>query len=243
MYLKWKENTITDFSDEHIESLYNQGYFFGRTGRGEMYQTRSLRIDLSKFALSSENRRILRKTESLNLTSHTLPYEQYHWSIGKLAKDFYDTKFGPGTMSANKVREMMTDPDKSNFNTVLVYTLSPYQGEPEGVNSKTNEGNTKDPSQPPLLGEECVAGYCIALETKNLTHYSYPFYDLDSELKNLGMGMMLKAILHAQEAHKTHIYLGSFQRPGDVYKLQFSGLEWFDGEQWKTDINELKQCI
>jgi len=224
MYLKWQEQTIADFSDKNIESLYDQGYFFGRTGRGEIYQTRSLRINLSKFKLSSENRRILRKTEDLQLSAFSLPYDKYHWSIGKLAKDFYDTKFGPGTMSANKVREMMTDADKSNFNTTFVYAV------------------TLSDSEEPLSLKNIV-GYCISLETTNLIHYSYPFYNLNAELKNLGMGMMLRAIIHAQEAKKQYIYLGSFQRPGDVYKLQFTGLEWFDGKQWKTNLDELKKCI
>ena len=92
-YLKWSEKTITDFSDKSLSSLYNEGYLFGRTGRGEMYQTRSLRIDLSKFELSSENRRILRKTENVVVEKQSLPDPNYHWSIGKLGKDFYTKKY------------------------------------------------------------------------------------------------------------------------------------------------------
>jgi hypothetical protein len=53
-----------------------------------MYQTRSLRIDLSKFELSSENKRILKKNNSLLLTTYSLPYPDYYWQIGKLGKEF-----------------------------------------------------------------------------------------------------------------------------------------------------------
>ena len=53
MYLTWAEKTITDFSDANINSLYNEGYVFTRIGKGVMQQTRSVRIDLSKFELSS----------------------------------------------------------------------------------------------------------------------------------------------------------------------------------------------
>ena len=52
--------------------------------------------------------------------------------------------------------------------------------------------------------------------------------------------MMLKAIVWAKENGKKYVYLGSFQRPTDIYKLQFSGLEWFDGNTWQTDLNGLK---
>lgn len=210
MYLKWDEKTITDFSDEHISRMYNDGYLFGRTGRGEMYQTRSVRIDLSKFELSSENRRILRKTDGLTLEVVKLPYSDYHWEIGKMAKDFYETKFGKGTFSANKVKELLTDGEKSNFNRLFTY---------------------------------CDRGYAICYENDDMLHYSYPFYDLDVENKNIGMGMMLKAIMYAKENDKKYIYPGSFSRPTDTYKLQFKGLEWFDGKKWNDDLDELKKTV
>lgn len=55
--------------------------------------------------------------------------------------------------------------------------------------------------------------------------------------------MMLKAILYAKELKKDYIYLGSAQRPTDTYKLQFTGLEWFDGQEWQTDQKALKQIL
>jgi arginyl-tRNA--protein-N-Asp/Glu arginylyltransferase len=251
MYLRWKQQIITDFSEKNINAMYNRGFVFTRVGKGVMDQTRSLRIDLTKFEMSSENRRILRKTEYLDLSLEHLPLADYHWSIGKKAKDFYDTKFGEGTFSANKVKELLTA-NESNFNRLFVYS-SPYQGELEGVdrsnkesvNKKSSDISPKDPSQPPLIGEENrTIGYCIARETDELIHYSYPFYELRTlnfELKNIGMGMMLRAIIHAKEHGKKYIYLGSFQRPTDIYKLQFAGLEWFDGESWSGDLERLKK--
>ena len=78
-----------------------------------------------------------------------------------------------------------------------------------------------------------------------MLHYSYPFYNLEPKnLKpNLGMSMMLSAIVYAKENNKKYIYLGSFQRPTDTYKLQFKGLEWFDGEKWSDDLEKLKQTL
>lgn len=211
MYLSWKEETINDFDDKTIEQMYGDGFVFTRIGKGAMNQTRSLRINLNKFELSSENRRILGKTEDLNLFVDTIPYAKYDWTIHKIGKDFYEKKFGEKTFSAQKIKELITDKYKSNFNKLFVYTK-----------------------------DEKSVGYCITLETKNILHYCYPFYDLNLNYPNIGMGMMLKAVVWAKENDKKYIYLGSFQRPADTYKLQFSGLEWFDGERWNDDLGELK---
>ncbi|MBU2542864.1 hypothetical protein KJ785_04880 [Patescibacteria group bacterium] len=222
MYLKWKEQYISDFSDENINSLYNQGYIFGRPAKGYMYQSRSLRIDLNKFELSSENKRILRKTENLRLTTYDLPLSDYHWSIGRLAKDFYETKFGKDTFSANKIKELLTS--EHNFNKLMGFVIP---SEAEGSLSEAQNTNN-------------MVGYCIALETDNIIHYSYPFYNLKSEIKNLGMSMMLNTIIHAKKNDKKYIYLGSAKDAKAKYKLQFKGLEWFDGEKWSEDLEELK---
>lgn len=211
-YLKWQEKIITDFSENNINTLYHEGYLYTRLDKGAMNQTRSLRVDLSKFKLTSENRRVLKKTEDLELSIVSLPYPKYHWSIGKLAKNFYTTKFGKGIFSANKMKEILTNPKKSNFNRLFIYSTK----------------------------ENARIGYCVALETNELIHYCYPFYDLNSSSPNLGISMMLRAIMYVKKHGKKYMYLGSFQRPGDTYKLQFAGMEWWDGKVWKNDLIELK---
>ena len=216
MYLSWDKKTIADFSDENINSLYENGFLFTRQGKGEMYQTRSLRIDLSKFELNSENRRVLRHVENINLEAHSIPYADYHWGIHKLGKDFYETKFGEKTFSAQKIKELITEPEKSNFDKLLVYRQSE---------------------------DNLAIGFVICKETKELLHYCYPFYDLSIEIKTLGLGMMTKAIILAKEQNKKYVYLGSASRPTDTYKLNFAGVEWFDGKIWQTDLEKLKSEI
>ncbi len=244
-YFCWDKKTINDFSAENINSLYNQGFVFVRTGRGDMEQTRSLRIDLKKFKLSSENKRILKKTEGLELQTTPLPYSNYHWSIGKLAKDFYAKKFGDGTFSANKAKELLTDKEKSNFNTLLNYVISSEMSKANVVERSHDNLDKQGDFSTPLHSarNDNTIGYCITYETNEMLHYCYPFYNLEIELPNLGMGMMLRAIIYAQEKGKKYIYLGSFQRPTDVYKLQFEGLEWWNGKNWNNDCEELKKTL
>lgn len=212
-YLRWDEKVITDFSEENISNMYDRGYVFTRIGKGVMHQTRLIRIDLSKFKLSSENRRIIKKFDNIKFKQTNLPFSEYKWTVAKLAKDFYDTKFSLGIMSAAKVKDLLTDPTKSNFNKLLIYS--------------------KDGAD---------IGYCISYESGSILHYSYPFYDLES-IKDMGMGMMLNAIQYSQERGLRYIYLGSLQRPTDTYKLQFTGTEWFDGNIWKDDIAEVKTLL
>ena len=224
MYLTWAEQTITDFSEENINSLYNEGFLFTREGRGKMYQTRSVRIDLSKFELSSENRRVLKKIEDLRLKIEDLPMKNYNWEIGKLAKDFYEIKFGKGIFSANKIKELLTDKAKSNFNKLFVYSkISDFRFQVSDYDS--------------------AEGHCICYDNGEILHYCYPFYNLNSTILNLGIGMMLQAIIWAKENNKKYVYLGSAKDAKARYKLQFKGLEWFDGKEWKTNLEELKQQI
>jgi arginyl-tRNA--protein-N-Asp/Glu arginylyltransferase len=215
-YYKTDQITITDLSQQAIEEKYDEGYVFTRLGSGIMNQTRSLRINLNEFELTSENKRILKHNEELSITESPIPmtFDEYDWEISKLAKEFYETKFGSKTFTANKARELLTNPFKSNYNVLMTYML-----------------------------DLKPVGYVIAFQTEKMFHYAYPFYQLDKINSNLGMGMLLKAILHAIEGKKMYFYLGSATKPEDKYKLQFTGLEWSNGRVWNKDIAEIKKII
>ena len=244
-YLKWEEKTITDFSNENINKLYSKGFVFTRRDKGVMNKTRSVRINLEKFELSSENKRVLRKTEDLNLEVKPIPYSGYSWKIGKLGKDFYEEKFGKGTFSANKIKELLTNEEKSNFNLLFEYSLPLSKGELEGV--AENRQTTPNPCLPAgntSLERMGTIGYCICHETNEILHYSYPFYKLDTNNPNTGMGMMTRAVEWAKENGKKYIYLGSASSSKSLYKFQFKGIEWFDKEDgWTSDIQKLKACL
>jgi arginyl-tRNA--protein-N-Asp/Glu arginylyltransferase len=244
-YLHWDEKTITDFSADAVASLYDRGYVFTRLGKGVMHQTRSVRIDLSKFKLSSENRRILKKIFDIEIAHENIPYHDYSWPVAKLAKDFYSVKFDrlkssdtaitvvthkKAIMGAAKVKEILTSATKSNFNSLLIY----------------DQKRTKKVFAGQVMTERL--GYAICYENESMLHYCYPFYELDKSPKDMGLGMIIRAIEYAKTARKRYVYLGSLQRPSDIYKLQFSGIEWFDGNHgkngmWQTDIEAAKEIL
>jgi len=120
------EEIVADFANtDLISEKYSQGFLFGRKSAGYLYQTCSLRIDLSKFVPSSENRRVLKKYET-NIVLHKLPFsvEFESWKIQKLAVDFYHNKFQAVDFSANKLRELL----KTNyhFNLLLDFNSTGY---------------------------------------------------------------------------------------------------------------------
>lgn len=210
-YLRWNEKTISDFSDNNVSDMYNHGYVFTRIGKGVMHQTRSARIDLKKFEPSSENRRIIRKGESVIIGKCPIPYGDYSWKIAKMAKVFYEIK-ADGAFSANKIKEIIIS--NQNFNIFLIF-------------KKNNVPH----------------GYAICYENPSMLHYSYPFYDLETAPKDMGLIMMNKVIADAKSRGLSYVYLGSLQRPTDTYKLQFEGLEWFDGKKWSSDIEKVKELL
>ncbi len=218
-YFKTDELSIPLLNQEEVTQNYNNGFVLTRTAKGNMIQTRSLRINLANFELNSENRRILRKNDNLKLEVQNLPLENYSWEIHALGKTFYTQKFGDGTMSASKIKEMFQEPDKSNMNSVFIYTY--------------NEVNK-------------TLGYCLSYINNEMIHYAYPFYDLNiPKENNLGIAMMTKAIEWAKTSNKKYIYLGSVVEPSSKYKLQFEGLEWFDTEkkEWSTNLQNLKELL
>ena len=150
-YQFWQKINIDDSSGGFVENKYDQGFVFVRP-KNEMHQVRSLRVNLENFTPSSENRRILRKTEDFQIRIETLPLENYNWIIHKTGAEFYKQRFGDNIFSANKVKELITQPQNSNFNSIIICR-----------DQKTNQD----------------IGWCISHQTKNIFHYTYPFYNLD----------------------------------------------------------------
>lgn len=229
-YFQTDQITIKSFEETVINEKYNQGFVFTRINKGVMNQTRSLRIKLQDFTLSSENRRVLKHTPNVEITEIPLPIylENYDYSIQKMAKDFYQNKFGEQLFSANKIKELLTDDQKSNFNSLLKYSINSINSDSISV-TYTSE----------------LLGYCIIYKNSKIMHYCYPFYQFEKFTNNYGLSMMINAITYAKRLELEYFYIGSATRPPDKYKLDFIGLEWFDTDvqKWTKDIKTLKELL
>ena len=63
---------------DDVGKIYASGFLPIRSLPDVYYLSRSLRVDLSQFSLSSENRRILKKTE--NFSAELLPLAQFFYN-------------------------------------------------------------------------------------------------------------------------------------------------------------------
>lgn len=210
-YPYWQKITLKNPTSGMLAEKYGQGFVLTRI-LNEMHQVKSLRVDLTNFQLSSENRRILRKTENFQVRVESLPLRNYDWRIHKIGVEFYRQKFGQNVFSANKIKELIAKSEKSNFNCLIICR-----------DQKTNQD----------------IGWCIGFYNNHIFHYAYPFYDLKYVKENLGIGIMLKTLLWAKEQGMKYFYLGSVWDKKANYKLQFSPAEFFDGKGWQ-EVNQLK---
>ncbi len=199
--------------EDKTSDIYEKGFLPTRINKDLFYLARSIRIDLSNFEMNSENRRILRKTDYLKYKVVPLAQYEYNIEIGKMAKEFSKQRFNDVILTPSSVRKLFT---QSSMTHVIEYYST-------------------DRSTP--------VGYCLSLYSDGIFHYSYPFYDLKYFSKNLGMGMILKAISFAIENKLDHFYLGTCYTESSLYKLQFNNIEYFNGFSWSKDLDQLKYLV
>lgn len=106
---------------DNVGKIYQMGFFPFRSIKNFFYLARSTRVALDKFKLSSENRRILRKTEEFKFRLVKLDEFDYTPRVQKTCKDWFNQKFGKGKISAAAIRKIFTD---SIFTHVFVWSLN-----------------------------------------------------------------------------------------------------------------------
>ena len=93
---------------DEVSGIYEMGFLQFRSKENLYYLCRSVRVNLDQFELSSENRRILRKTEKFDYQLVRLDKFEYAPLIQKSCKDWFNQKFGGGKISAAAIRKIFT---------------------------------------------------------------------------------------------------------------------------------------
>jgi len=194
--------------------IFNAGFLPSSRNLDRFYLCRQIRVGLAKFELSSENRRILRKGEGIDVK--LVPREQFDYTPVRreFFKRYADAKFGRDKMTYERLDSLFSTPIISHL---LVFTDA-KTGAEIGVATLYTEGAT-------------------------LAYYYYAFYDLNFPNRSLGMFMMTSAA-ELFAAHGTrHLYLGTCYSANALYKTQFAGAEFFNGFRWSDNLDELKFII
>ncbi len=204
-----------------LDVLYPQG-FLPYTGNLSLkhdlfYKSRGIRIDLAKFVDSSENRRVDRKAEDLQIQYELTPIEQFdQWNrFYAFAKQYSEERIGDDKMPIERI-EYITH---RNYLTHILTFSS------KGV----------------------VIGYVLAVISLQSFHYWFGFYELQALEQGIPLGkwLMWKCIHIAKDTGKHYIYLGTGYLEKSLYKIRdFKAVEFFDGNGWSTKIKELQRlCI
>lgn len=191
--------------------LFNAGFLPSSRQLDRFYLCRQIRIALGKFTPTSENRRILRKGETI--TAQLIPRAEFEFTTARreFCKRYTDAKFGTSGMSYERLDSLFHSPVNSH---VLRFTES-------------------------ATGAE-VGLATLYVEGDRMAFYYYAFYELAHANRSLGLFMMTTAIKHFAERGSGQLYLGSCYSDSALYKTQFPGCEFFNGNRWSDNLAELK---
>lgn len=175
---------------------------------------RHVRVPLRHHRPSSENRRILRK--GADIKASLLPRAGYEVTPDRRAawRRFADERFGKEVMSDARLDRLLNAPV---INHVLSYRETATDTE--------------------------VGTALLYLEGHRAAYYYYAFYDLSQRHRNLGMYMMTRAVSVFSELGFSHLYLGTCYSERALYKTQFPGVQFFNGNTWSDNLEELKYIV
>ncbi len=199
---------------EKTAAIFSRGFLPSSSQLDRFYLCRQIRVDLSQFKPSSENRRILRKGAGISVT--LIPRKDFELTTQR--RDFYknytDIKYGRDVMTHERLEKLFQSKIVSH---ILLLIDESTQSE--------------------------VGIVTLYLESPSLSYYYYAFYDLNYYPRNLGMYMMTSAVEMLARKGFQHLYLGTCYSANALYKAQFLGSEFFNGFTWSTNLKELKYLI
>ncbi|MCB0667399.1 MAG: GNAT family N-acetyltransferase [Saprospiraceae bacterium] len=202
--------------NKELTTIYEKG-FLPYSGNTELqaeifYLARSLRVDLDRFVDSSENRRVNRKIEPLNIKVEFLSKNDV------LSDDPGFHPFCEQYVSA-RIGEAMTP---SRLQYILDLTTGTHVFR--------------------FTRDDHVVGYVLAVVSLEIVHYWFSFFDLElMRSHSLGKWMMWSVIQWAKSANKKSVYLGTAYGEKALYKVRdHKGLSFFDGSSWNEDMDLLK---
>ncbi|MBY5959267.1 GNAT family N-acetyltransferase [Membranicola marinus] len=200
-----------------MTETYEAG-FLPYTGNLELdhflyYKARSLRVNLAKFGMGSENRRVARKFEDFDVSVNWIPLEEFNVQSADFLNfclRYSRERFRGGEMSKARLEYVLQSPFLTHL---IIFEIA---------------GKT--------------AGYVLSSQNKEIIHYWYSFFELeDFQDLPLGKYMMLEVIRRSKEKGLRYCYLGTCYGAHSLYKVRdFKGVEFSDGNVWSSDVKKLK---
>lgn len=175
---------------------------------------RSIRIRLTDFTPSSENRRILRKGADFSYKLVRREDFLYTEEWQKLCRQFAGERFGEGVMDDARLARMF---NSSMVTHVMLFTDS-------------------------IAGKD-IGLTLVYAEPNKAAYLFYSFYDLTYYARNLGMYQATSVVKYFADHGYEYCYLGTGYQRKSLYKTQFKGVQFFTGFRWSSNLDELKHLV
>jgi arginyl-tRNA--protein-N-Asp/Glu arginylyltransferase len=195
-------------------AIFAKGFLPSSYALDRFYMCRHIRVSLREFSASSENRRVLRKCEGIEV--RVVPRAEFDFTETRRAfcKTYADAKFKPAGMSLERLDALLSSKVISH---ILVFTDTATAAE--------------------------VGLVMLYMEEPTTAFYYYAFYDLAYHARNLGMFMMTSAVATLAQRGAHYLYLGTCYSQNARYKFQFNGAEFFNGFTWSRNAKELRYLV
>ncbi len=203
---------------EEIEEIYEKGFlpYSADISKVEeiFYLCRSLRVRLSDFSDSSENKRINRKMEGLEPELECIALKDFdinNADFQAFCLHYAKERFVGGSLSQERWAYILK---RGNGTHILRFRRG---------------------------GK--VLGYVLVGLHGGAVHYWFSFYDLEiSQDLPLGKWLMWRTIKWAQDEGREFVYLGTCYKESGLYKVRdHKGVEYFNGSGWSNDTVRLKE--
>jgi leucyl-tRNA---protein transferase len=204
-------------SQAELPQIYDKGFlpYTGNLGiEGEVfYLARSLRVNLQKFDDTSENRRVNRLIEPLNIQLEVIEKANFDLKnpiFLSFCENYINERIGEENMSMERLEYILSREIATHL----------FQFSSEGK----------------------VLGYVLAAMVGDMLHYWFSFFDVNYlKTHSLGKWMMWRTIRWGKDNGLKNVYLGTAYKPAALYKIRdHKGLEFFDGNKWNEDAKRLK---
>lgn len=204
-------------TQQELPSIYQKGFLpYSADTRIEgdlFYLSRSLRVNLLNFIDTSENRRVCRLIEPLNITLKVIrkaDFDLKNTDFLNFCHQYISERIGDDNMSEERLNFILNKDTTTHF----------FE----------------------FRNENKLLGYVLACLEGDMLHYWFAFFDTEfMRTHSLGKWMMWRVIKWAKDANLNHAYLGTAYKTSALYKIRdHKGLEFFDGSRWNPDMKALK---
>ncbi len=177
------------------------------------YLARSLRVELDRFEDTSENRRVNRLVEPLNISLEVIKKANFDLNstdFVSLCQAYITQRIGDDNMSIERWQYILSRPMGTH------------------IFKFTSDGK--------------LLGFVLTVIESDILHYWFAFFDTEYiRSHSLGKWLMWRVIKWAKENGLKYVYLGTAYKASALYKIRdHKGLAFFDGTGWNQDIERLK---